>query len=618
MRPPLLARGIPALAAALATTLGSSPALADPAPRSAIVVQLPGASGAEIARRYAAGELDGGGFRPFFEAGEVGPGLLPVDPALPRASSSVLSTGRRAGELGVALEPTGAGISVLLDDGAAERPGPAAGTGTLWSGAESGRARIGAVLWPGAENRDVGTRATWGLPDREIERYPERSLVMTREHWQETQYGVGPGPALYWGLPKTVKSYTNPRSTSVPFIAPHERPDRGLLYELVAIDRTDDGRINFDGVLVSSKTDPQDGYVGIAEPGEWFRLELVTVTGLPAKSTQTAWIKVIDLAPDLSSTRIYVSATEAVRPYPAALVRRLDQQKITWPGRPSAATLEAGLETGFGVDLTTFVESAARLAGYAVDVAVAGRALFPTELTLIAIPVLDQADRGLLLVDPRQSGYSQAAAAARAAARRELFRALDRELARLLATVDLETTTVFLVSGYANAPVHSEVDLREALRRASPAGTDLGRWSLAAAGGYGEVRMGSGAIDVGKLRVALGALRDGEAPIFARIATRAEAQKLGLAGAVDDVDLRVWTRPGYRLRTATKDVAVVARRPGPHAAAGWAADDPAAQGLWLAVGAGIEKQKLRRPPTALDAAARFARAAGLRAPARGR
>jgi hypothetical protein len=162
--------------------------------------------------------------------------------------------------------------------------------------------------------------------------------------------------------------------------------------------------------------------------------------------------------------------------------------------------------------------------------------------------------------------------------------------------------------------VHAEVDLGQAVRAGLPAGSDLAGWSIRAAGAYGEIRAprdAAGARAIAALAASLATVDDAGTPVFARILTRARARKLGYDPRRGP-DLLVWTRPGYRLSAATRDVALVARRAGPFAASGWLADEPASRGLWLAVGAGVEKRTLREPFPALAASRRFASAAGFR------
>ena len=610
--------------------LSCLPALAAPAHAaagSAVVIQLPGASGAELQALWRAGALDAGGFRAFFEKGEVTTALTGADPALPLPAAVALSTGAepgRAGVVGERFRPPGGSVGEVV-----KAQGPRPGTQTLWSAAAAGGRSVGAVLWPGIDNRDDARRADWGIADRDTEHYPPRFIRMKPGDWADAKYGVGPGPAKHWGLPPSVKSYSKPLRTSFPFALPHDRAE--LIYELVAIDRTDDGQVNYDGVLVSHDIDPKDGYVGVVEPGAWFRFELIDPSGTRHAVPEVAWIKLIELAPDLSKAWIYVTPTRFAKAFPSALVRKLQAEKIDWSGSPDERALAEGLAGGYGIDAETFVEMTERLARYAVDVALVGRRLYPTDLLLVSIPVFDPIDRGLLLDDPRQAGHTPELAAELGAVRRRTWQKVDAELARLLAALDLESTTVYLVSPYANVPVHSDVDLAEILRTApATAAIDASSrapWrALVADGGLAHVYLAvagrdrDGVLDAAgaaaaaaAVRDALAATRDGDVPVFDRVLLRAEAKRLGL-DQPESGDVIAFARPGYRLLEGATTTAAITRRPDVRAAAGYAAASPESRGFLLALGRGIKAREVTRRVDLVDVAARVARSIGVKPP----
>lgn len=613
----------------LVLLLSCLPALAPPARAAggAVVVQLPGASGAELRKLWNEGALGAGGFRAFFEQGEVATSLVGADPTLPFPAAVALSTGVAPGVVGVVgsrLRLPGGRVSDVVTS---ESLAP--GAQTLWSAAAAEGLTVGAVLWPGIDNREDARRADWGIADRDTEHYPPRYMRMKGSDWADAKYGVGPGPSKHWGLPPAVKSYSPPRRTSFPFGLPHAQAD--LIYELVAIDRTDDGRVNYDGVLISHDIDPKDGFVGVAEPGDWFRFELIDTSGVRRTAPDVAWVKVMELAPDLSKARIYVSPTRFAKAFPSALVRRLEAEKIDWPGSPDERALAAGLAGGYGIDATTFVEMTDRITRYAVEVALAGRKTYPTDLLLISIPVFDPLDRALLLVDPRQPGYTPRQATAYAAVRRQAWQKVDAQLARLLAGLDLASTTVYLVSPYANVAVHSDVDVSEILR-ASPAtaainGSATASWRAVVADGgvthvylsvagrdrEGVIEAGAAAAAARAVRDALGATRDGDAPVFERVLLRGEAKSLGL-DRPESGDVIAFARPGYRLIGRAATTAQITRAPEVRAAAGYASAVPESRGFLLALGRGIKARAAKGPEDLVDVAARVARAIGVRPP----
>ncbi len=619
--------------AVLLTLFCCLPAFAAPAlaAKRAVVVQLPGASGAELRKLWNEGALGAGGFRSFFERGEVSTELTGADPTLPFAASMALSTGGAPGASGVVGDRYRGPGRPLWEILPAEQL--ATGASTLWGAAAAKGLTVGAVLWPGIDNRHDARRADWGIADHDTEHYPPRFIRMGGEGWSDAKYGVGPGPQKYWSLPPSVKSYSTPVRTSFPFAMGHARAD--LIYEAVAIDRTDDGEVNYDGVLISHDINPKKGFVGIAEPGQWFRFELIDPSGTRRAAPEIAWVKVIELAPDLSKSWIYVSPTRFAQAFPSALVRRLQTEGIDWPGSPDEEALRAGLAGGYGIDAATFVEMTDRIARYAVDVSLAGMRTYPTDLLLVSIPLFDPLDRGLLLVDPRQPGYTPQRAERFAAVRRQAWQTLDVQLARLLAGLDLASTTVYLVSPYANLAIHSDVDLAEILR-AAPETASLNTASKApwravvADGGFAHVYLSIAGRDPNGVvapqdaaaaaraaRDALAAARDGETPVFERVLLRAEAAELGL-DRPESGDVIALARPGYRLIEGATTTAVVTRAPEVLAASGYAAAEPATRGFLLALGRGVKARPAKRPVELVDVAARVARSIGVKAPEPGR
>jgi len=428
----------------------------------ALLVSLPGLSASEIESLYREGALDGGGFAPFFERGEVGPGLRLVDPVLPQPAAWALVSGRPPGQSGAVAarwRPPGGALLERTTIDAAPLPEP-----SIWSVAGAAGKSVGAVFWPGLDNSEELRRVDWGFSPVTSPHFPSRTIRLARDRWTDNAYGKGPGPSLYWSLPKTVRHYSTPLTFSVPFMMPHERHE--LIYDMIAIDRTDDGVVNYDGLLVSSDVNPSKGFVGIVEPGGWLRLELTHSSGSRKGATEVAWIKLLELDPQLRHTWVYVSGTYFSKSHPAALVRRLDAIPAVHPGPPDEGALVAGLAGGFGIDESTFAEQAERLAAFAVDATLAGMAIRPTDLTLVELPMFVPAARRLELGDPRHPGYTPELAARLSAARRELVRATDRQLARLLAAVDLERTAVFLVSAYDALPAHADVDIGDLLASA--------------------------------------------------------------------------------------------------------------------------------------------------------
>lgn len=595
----------------------------------ALLLSLPGASGAEIEHLYREGALDAGGFAPFFERGEVGPGLELVDPILPGPAARALVTGWLPGRTGAVAErwrPPGAALEARTDLAAEPLPDR-----SLWTAAAAAGKHVGTVLWPGLDNSEEARRVDWGVSPTAIEHFPSRSIKLERHRWVDNAYGKGPGPSLYWSLPPTVPSYSTPLTFSVPFMMPHSRHE--LIYDMVAVDRTDDGVENYDGLLISSDVNPRKGFVGVVQPGNWLRVELPFSSGSRAGSPEVAWVKLIELDPRLEKTWVYVSGTYFSRSHPSALVRRLDAQPVVHPGPPDEKALVAGIAGGYGLDEATFVEQSGRLVAFAVDATLAGMANRPTDLVLAELPVFLPAARRLERFDPRHPEFDAELALRLRSARRELYRSVDRELARLLATIDLERTAVFLVSAYEAQPVHSDVDIGDLLY-ALPALAPLRRdvtapaWSVEGEEGVAQIYLAiegrdpDGVLSPGQaaraaqdIRDALVALRDDGEPVFRQVLLRREARRLGLDHP-NTGDIVAFARPGYRVVFGSKNPEVVERTANVDAVGGQLAADRASAGVWLALGSGIRARRLSSLPAVTDVAPRIARTLGFKLPRR--
>src|SRR5262249_47211531 len=141
------------------------------------------------------------------------------------------------------------------------------------------------------------------------------------------------------------------------------------------------------------------------------------------------------------------------RAYPETFAAALAERGLVWPGAPDDALLRPP-EPSIP-DLDTWSEQAERFAAFFGGSLRAGAARPDWDLLFGYTPVIDQAGPALPLLDPRQPGSPPELRDACAAARKRIWRAVDRELARLLAELDLATTRVVVVSDHGMAPVHT-------------------------------------------------------------------------------------------------------------------------------------------------------------------
>jgi predicted AlkP superfamily pyrophosphatase or phosphodiesterase len=242
--------------------------------------------------------------------------------------------------------------------------------------------------------------------------------------------------------------------------------------------------------------------------------------------------------------RLYFGSANHTRAYPEGFAAALAEAGLDWPGAPDEHRLQASWQGQSGIDLDTWAEQTERFAEFFGGSLRAAAARPDWDLLLGYFPVIDEAGHTLSLVDPRQPGFTPERQAACAAARLRVWRAVDRELARLLAEIDLATTRVVVVSDHGMAPVHTLLDpnallLDKGYLAVDAKGTIQPERSAVLAvsdGGISHLYLGprAGADAAGREKT-LAALRalfagwkvDGKSPLV-RVSSRREAAEVGL------------------------------------------------------------------------------------------
>ncbi|MEA2562964.1 MAG: hypothetical protein QOH06_4468 [Acidobacteriota bacterium] len=341
--------------------------------------------------------------------------------------------------------------------------------------------------------------------------------------------------------------------------------------------------------------------------GEW---ALVPCPGAPTTGAPTnqsgkppgCWVKILEvLESDPPSVRIYFAGEHPLRAYPAEFEAALHRDGLIWPGPPDSDLLEETWAGRPGIDLDTWVEQAERFSTFFMDATLAAARYSEWDLLMAYTPVIDEAGHQLLLVDPRQPGFSPERAASFDAARLRVWQSVDRELARLLAAVDLRTTTVLVVSDHGMMPAHTMIDidalLRDwgllALEANGTTPTAESRADSISAGGMCHIYLqpGQPATErlVEQIRKDLAAWSDRNGHPIIRMLTQAEAAEIEMDHP-NSGDLILITEPGYIFRHEGDPVAATPLYPtdtyGMH---GYLNNYPAVHASYLAIGAGIKK-----------------------------
>ncbi len=562
---------------------------ATPAPR-VVVVAVDGVGADELESHLGSGALEGGWARLARAPGGITP-LTPAAVPLTAPGLASLVTGAPPAVHGVVGQVFRRPSDPLLEE--ADAASVTLPVETLWQAARRQKLQVGAVLWPGLDGSTAERRANWAVNDGGEPLFRSQTLVLKPDGWRNELYGIGPGPSLYWSLPPGVSSYSTPLTITLPFGTGQISGAR-ILYDLIAIDRTDDGVANYDAVLIGSDVNPAKGYIGTMEPGKWFPLVLPTdAAAARSGGGLVCWLKVIDLDPVRGMSRIYASAVYENRAVPAALSRRLGDQNLTWPGVPDGTALGRRV---FGmplIDADTLGEQLDRLTEYAFRSATAGARL-SWDLLLVHVPTFEVAAR----VAPSDRVLSQSL-------RERAWRTTDRELAGLLDALDLDRTTVVVVSSHGAVKVDAEVDVSEVLRQAPELASLRNArepWNFAVAyravanegvvqvyvnrqGASADGHLDAKAADAWAKGIAraLEAFRFEGRPVFERVWDRKSAARHGVGGSTSG-DVVAFARPGIRLVDRTADVLAAFRPPTLSFAGGYLPEERAMRGFYRELG----------------------------------
>jgi predicted AlkP superfamily pyrophosphatase or phosphodiesterase len=661
--------------------------------RRVVMVSLDGASAETLQQLWRDDELDEGGFARFFREGQVAESLLPVNPTVTAPNHVSLVTGAApalTGIVGNRFHPAG---SPALSVSGFTFP---IATETLWEAARRQKKYTAVMMWPTADGTSPRRRGDLGLSWPAGSRRPSQIVVLRRADWRPAAAapkldsrspvltahlalaGTKEGDAAGLDLFAVERGGANGSQTydSVVVLAAASTPaatapaPAGRVGRTVpAVSAAAAGRVVQAAARVPASTGGAAGAgaKGAAAPagedlaaiqslrqsqplraGEWAEMSLPEQGG-----RSLCWVKILSLDANLETVRVYFSGTYPSTAYPQDFAGDLVESNLTWPGIPDDERLLAGWKEEPGndqwIDVDTWVEQADRLAAYlggAMRVAIERG---DWHLMLGYIPVLDAAGHRLLLADPHQAGYSEARRDDYARARLKVWRAVDRELRLLLATVDLGRTTVVVVSDHGMAPAHTAIDLNALLRErgwlaAPPAGggepADHGA-AGSGPGGAGAFAVGNGGMahiylavpaasgapgagspaEVAARRQLLGNVRDdllawrvGDDTPIERVLNQQEAAELGLENP-NSGDLLVFAREGYMFDDGPAPRGTEVTHPAPeYGIHGYLSSNSNMHGIYLAIGKDVKPGSTTGAVSNVDVAGRIAAWLGIQKP----
>lgn len=554
----------------------------------AILISFDGLAGARLERLLSdPAKLPAGAFRRLAARGFHAIRSVPPTPSLTAVSHITHVTGALPQATGI--------VSNMMRD--FSKPFPATISGfdapiraeTLWQAARRQGKRVGVMSYPGADAKGPNRTADWMMTWPGDPLAPGRMRSFSRSEWEAVEPGEAP------------KSFAPARRATLSF------EKTSYTVRLLVVDGTDDGKVDYDRVIVER---PEAGERREVRVGEWFPVEV----GSPEGRTG-AWCRLMALAPDLSEAEVYLGPLSRSTGFPADWVRTLDERIGFWPGAPDSAT--------FGADSDRpelFLEQAERLVDFLTRADLLAIARLDWDLLLIYQPEVDETGHEFLLVDPRQPRFTAERSARFLGFVEQSYGLADRSLDAIGKALGPDDS-IFVTGDHGMTPIWAEISIIDILREAGLVQLD-GKKKVSAespllpvpASGivhiYRNPRAGRDALDRAE-RILRDFRVQGESP-FDRIVRREDAKDLGLR-APESGDLIVLARPGFLFaKEARADGALVGER-GDYGGHGYENVYPEIDATFFAAGPGI-------PHATVDSigsweiAARVARALGIAPP----
>lgn len=530
-------------------------------------------------------QLTAGGYRRIAARGVIAGRSVPPTPALTAVSHVVIATGALPQVTGIVSntmldrsKPFGTTISGFDAPIRAD---------TLWEAARRQGKRVGVMLYPGADGRTPSRTADWGINWPGDPATRGKLWTLAGASWPGAQVAGE-------------KSYSPARRATLAF------GSTGHAVSVVAIDSTDDGRVNYDHLRVEAEV----GAAIDVSPGDWFPAEI------RAEGRRTgAWCKLLSLSADLSNVEIYLGPLGTNTGYPKEFLQKIDETFGFWPGTPDARSFPPDSERG-----EVLLEQADRLAAYITRQQLFAMARPDWDLLLCYQPEVDEISHEFLLTDPGQPAFTWERAARFGTVVDRAYALADRSLDAIERAL-LPSDSIFVTADHGMTPVWTELYPNEILRqggfvRADSKG-EFDRSSSAVAvvdAGIAHIFLNAGVdrAELDRIEALFAAFRvRGESP-WEKIVRREDAEAYG-QNAPESGDLIVLAKPGFHFSKKLPESRDPVGIPTEHGAHGYWNVSPQLHASFLAAGPGIAHEKLESI-NSWQIAARVAAALGIEPP----
>lgn len=327
------------------------------------------------------------------------------------------------------------------------------------------------------------------------------------------------------------------------------------LYAL-AVDRSFDGKENYDAIVLARDRDLSKSYVGALREGEWASIDF-PIDG----QRMGSWIRCLSLKTDLSEASVYLGEVSSNPGGPAEFVKEIEERVGFWPGGVDSQNQNKGL-----ISEQVWFEQTERLANYIKNLTLFNFRQPEWDLLFTYIPIIDDVEHRYLLRDPRQADYNAEDGQRRERYERRVewaYQMADRTLKEWMNAAPPDTNFI-VVSDHGMVPMHTTLMINNFLAQSGfkvdPEEQAEVRAQVDGAAAHIYVnlagRQKGGIIArekldpyVDRIIAACKALRDPltNEPIFQAVLKRTELDQLRLNYAERAGDVFVSARPGWSL-----------------------------------------------------------------------
>jgi predicted AlkP superfamily phosphohydrolase/phosphomutase len=392
---------------------------------------------------------DPDGLTAFEDGGYVVERALPAEPTLTAVSHASIASGAFPVKTGIVSNffhlpgtPITQGVSGFNQAWGAE---------SLWQSFRRQGKRVGVLTFPGCDDTVPSRTADFGMIYVNTPFARPREVVLTAS---EFAAAAPPPGSITFSPAKRATLSVALSGAGLPSVA---------RFDLTAIDTTDDGRVDYDTLVVAGDADA--GVIAKVRAGAWFPLRLRLPHPDGGSRLLGGWCLLQTLPSDLSRVKFYEGAFFATEAYPREFREAVDAAAGFWPGpgdEPAVARASAGQD---GLTLADYMEQTKRFSEFFTAAAKLAIARERFDLLMLYQPIVDEVEHQFLLVEPRQKGYSPAAAATDEGAVRGAFLLADHAVGDLARTLDLDHDALIVVSDHGMAPVWENIHVNQLLQQ---------------------------------------------------------------------------------------------------------------------------------------------------------